>query len=160
MTPYRLSPLLALAVLAGSASPASAQGNAPAGRLVGAWAVDAAIGPCGAPPVTFFSAYNTFHAGGTLSDFNWIPTAWRSPGHGVWEHLGRNRFATRFQFFRYDQPPPATATARQDIRTVLTLDASGNAYTAQINARVTTLDGVPVGPPLCGEAAGTRITLD
>lgn len=160
MTTSRLSPLLALALLAGGASTASAQGNAPAGRLVGAWAVDVAVGPCGAPPVTFFSAYNTFHAGGTLSDFNWIPTALRSPGHGVWEHLGRNRFATRFQFFRYDQPPPATATGRQDIRTVLTLDASGNGYTAQINARVTTLDGTPVGPPLCGEAAGTRIAVD
>lgn len=162
MNTLRMSFFLpALGALAAGAVPtAAAQGNAPAGRLVGAWSVDAAIGPCGGPPVSFFSAYNTFHAGGTLSDFNWMPTGQRSPGHGVWQHLGRNRFATRFQFFRYDQPPPATASGRQDIRTVVTLDAGGNTYTAVINAQATTLEGAPVGPALCGEAAGTRMAID
>lgn len=156
-----LTPLLALGALAVATVPtAAAQGNAPAGRLVGAWTVDVAIGPCGGPPANVFSAHNTFHAGGTLSDFNWQPTALRSPGHGVWQHLGRNRFATRFQFFRYDQPPPATASGRQDIRTLVTLDASGDTYTARIDAQATTLDGAPVGPPLCGEAVGSRMTLD
>jgi len=61
-----------LALIAGTASAhASAAGNVPAERLVGAWRVDVAIGPCNLPnPVAFFSAYNTFHSGGTLSDIN------------------------------------------------------------------------------------------
>jgi hypothetical protein len=80
-----LSALL-LSVLAGGASAQSvSEGNVPANRLVGAWAVDVAIGPCSLPnPVAFFSALNTFHAGGTLSDINWAPPATRGPAHGVW----------------------------------------------------------------------------
>lgn len=136
------------------------QGNAAAQRLVGAWRVDVAIGPCSLPePVAFFSAFNTFHAGGTLSDFNWISPGFRAPGHGVWRYVGNRQYETRFQFFRYDQPAPATASGLQDVRVLITLDRGGNSYTGEVDAQQTDLDGNPVGPALCGEALGNRLRL-
>lgn len=130
----------------------------PANRIVGVWKVDVAIGPCALPnPVAFFSAYNTFHAGGTISDFNWISPTLRSPGHGIWKHMGSGQYQTRFQFFRYDNPPPATASGIQDIRVQVTLDAGGEGYTGVINGQQQNLDGSPAGPPLCGQAVGTRM---
>lgn len=152
--------LLAL-LLAGTASAhGPGQGNAPAERLVGAWKVDVAIGPCNLPqPVNFFSAYNTFHAGGTLSDFNWVSPGLRSPGHGVWRHVDGRQYESRFQFFRYDQPAPATASGVQEARVRITLSRDGNSYTGEVNAQQMDLGGNPAGPPLCGEAVGTRLRL-
>lgn len=130
----------------------------PANLVVGVWKVDVAVGPCSLPnPVAFFSAYSTFHAGGTLSDTNWAPPATRGPGQGVWEYLGNGQYASRFQFFRYDQPGPASGI--QDVRVQVTLDAGGDGYTGVVNGQQLALDGTPVGPPLCGEAVGSRIGL-
>lgn len=153
--------IMLLALLAGSASAhGPGQGGAAAQRLVGAWRVDVAIGPCSLPePAAFFSAYNTFHTGGTLSDFNWISPGFRAPGHGVWRHVGGRRYESRFQFFRYDLPAPATASGIQDVRVLISLDRDGNGYTGEVNAQQADLDGNPVGPPLCGEAVGTRLGL-
>ena len=150
-----------LALLAGNAfAHGQGEANAAAQRLVGAWQVDVAIGPCSLPqPVAFFSAYNTFHQGGTLSDFNWIPAGFRSPGHGVWRHIGQRQYESRFQFFRYDQPAPATASGRQDVRVRITLDRDGDHYTGEVAAQQTDLAGNPAGPPLCGDAVGTRLRL-
>lgn len=154
-------PALLLSVLAGAASAQNlTEGNVPANRLVGVWAVDVAIGPCNLPnPVAFFSAYNTFHAGGTLSDVNWAPPATRGPGHGVWRHVGSGQYESRFQFFRYDNPQPSPASGIQEARVLITLDAGGQGYTGVVNAQQLTLDGHPVGPPLCGQALGTRLGL-
>jgi len=148
--------------LAASAAFAHSQGNGkpPAERLVGAWRVDVAIGPCGLPnPVAFFSAYNTFHSGGTVSDTNWAPPATRGPGHGVWRHLGRGEFEAKFEFFRYDNPQPSPASGRQEARVLIMLDANGAGYMGQVNAQQMDLDGNPAGPPLCGQAIGTRVGL-
>lgn len=148
-----------LATLAGSAA-AHGPGHAMPNRLVGVWKADVAIGPCSLPnPVAFFSAYNTYHEGGTLSDFNWTSPTLRAPGHGVWKSIGNGQYQTRFQFFRYDTPPPATASGRQDVRVVITLDAGGNGYTGVINGQQLTLNGAPAGPALCGQVIATRMGL-
>lgn len=147
-----------LALLAGDAFAHGQEESKAAQRLVGAWQVDVAIGPCSLPqPVAFFSAYNTFHQGGTLSDFNWISPDFRSPGHGVWRQVGQRQYESRFQFFRYDQPAPANASGRQDVRVLITLDRDGDRYTGEVEAQQTDLDGNAVGPPLCGAAEGTRL---
>ncbi len=152
-----------LAATTGSAVASPSQTGAlpvPANRIVGTWKVDVAIGPCSLPnPVLFFSAYNTFHTGGTLSDFNWISPTFRSPGQGVWRYEGHGKYASRFQFFRYDNPAPATASGLQEARVQITLDADGKGYTGVVNARQLDLDGNPAGPPLCGTAVGTRLEL-
>lgn len=155
------SSVLLLAVVAGTNSaPTMAKGNVPAERLVGAWRVDVAIGPCSLPsPVVFFSAYNTFHSGGTLSDINWAPPATRGPGHGTWRHIGGRQFEAGFEFFRYDNPQPSQASGRQQARVRITLDADGAGYIGEVNAQQLDLDGNPAGPPLCGQAIGTRLAL-
>ncbi len=146
-----------LAILAGTAA-AHGPGHVTPNRIVGAWKADVAIGPCSLPnPVAFFSAYNTFHAGGTLSDTNWHPSSYRGPGQGVWKYIGNGQYQSRFQFFRYDNPPPATASGIQDVRVQVTLDAGGNGYTGVINGRQQNLDGTPAGPPLCGQVVATRM---
>lgn len=155
---------LLLATTAGSAIAQSPMQTGllptPANRLIGSFDVDVAIGPCSLPnPVAFFSAHNTFHAAGTMTDDNWNGPGTRATGHGTWKHLGGNRYATGFRFFRFDSPAPATASGLQDVRTEITLSADGNSYVARINAQQKTLDGAPVGPPLCGEAVGERVGL-
>ena len=161
MTLRQILPALLFAAIAGTSSAhAQSTGNVPSERLVGAWRVDVAIGPCHLPePVAFFSAFNTFHAGGTLSDTNWAPPATRGPGQGVWRHAGERRFESTFQFFRYDNPQPSQASGVQEVSVLITLDASGQGYIGEVNAQQRDLDGNPVGPPLCGQAVGTRIGL-
>jgi hypothetical protein len=116
-----------------------AAGNVPAERLVGAWRADVAIGPCNlAKPVAFFSAYNTFHSGGTLSDINWVPPATRGPAHGVWRHLGGRQYEARFEFFRYDNPQPSQASGRQEARTQMMRSVIALS-TARVRSRVPSL---------------------
>jgi hypothetical protein len=152
---------LLLTLVAGAASahyPASR--SVPAERLVGAWRVDVAIGPCHLPqPVAFFSAFNTFHSGGTLSDSNWAPAGSRGPGHGTWRYTGKRQFESGFRFFRYDNPQPGQASGIQEVKVRITLDADGEGYIGTVNAQQTDLDGNPAGPPLCGQAVGTRLGL-
>ena len=157
-------PLLSALLLALAAGAAGAHGpnagNVPSERLVGAWRVDVAIGPCHLPePVAFFSAFNSFHAGGTMSDTNLGLPASRGPGQGVWRYVGKRQYASRFQFFRYDNPQPSLASGLQDVRVLITLDPDGQGYTGEINAQQQDLDGNPVGPALCGQAVGTRVGL-
>ncbi len=146
-----------LAILAGTAA-AHGPGHVTPNRLVGVWKADVAIGPCSLPnPVAFFSAYSTFHAGGTLSDTNWAPPSTRGPGQGIWKYIGAGQYQSRFQFFRYDTPAPAIASGIQDVRVKITLDAGGNGYTGVVNGQQQNLDGTPAGPPLCGQVVGTRM---
>lgn len=132
--------------------------SAAANRLVGAWRVNVALRPCGAPATTItFTAFNTFHAGGTLSDANARPGSERSPGHGVWRHVGRGLYDTRFQFFRF--LPNGALDGVQDISQELVLDARARSYETTVRARVLNVDG-SVRAELCGTAVGNRITLD
>ena len=158
------SPILLTALLAILAGSAAARSPAerlfvPQDPLVGTWTVDVVIGPCGQAPVQSFSAYNTFHAGGTLTDVNTLSPTLRAGGQGIWQRMSSGDYATRFQFFRFDQPAPAGATGIQDIRTTVTLAPDGKSYVASVRARITTLDGVQVSPNLCGEAIGKRLPL-
>lgn len=129
-----------------------------ANRIVGAWRVNVALGPCtGGPATISFTALNTFHAGGTLSDSNARPGTERSPGHGVWEHSGRGLYETRFQFFRF--LPTGALDGVQDIRQTVALDARGRSYETTIRARVLNVDGSQRAE-LCGTASGQRIAVD
>lgn len=131
--------------------------TAAANRIVGLWRVDVSIGPCGAAPNRFFSAFNTFHHGGTLSDINFVPPTSRSPGHGIWEYMGAREYDTRFQFMRF--LPTGEPDGIQDVFGAAVLDSRGNRYTSAVRARVLNVDG-SVRAELCGNATGTRVTID
>jgi hypothetical protein len=160
-----LATLVALALPAQAATPdpdaaeAKSRQNvsAAANRIVGLWRVDVSIGPCGAAPNRFFSAFNTFHYGGTLSDFNFVPPSTRSPGHGIWEYMGAREYDTRFQFMRY--LPTGELDGIQDVFGATVLDVRGNRYTSAVRARVLNVDG-SLRVELCGNATGTRVTID
>jgi hypothetical protein len=153
------------AACAGDAGPAEAGthgknliGSVVANRIVGAWRVNVALGPCaGGPTTVSFTAFNTFHAGGTLSDHNARPGSERSPGHGVWEHVGRGLYDTRFQFFRF--LPTGALDGVQDVTQEVALDARARSYESTIRARVLNADGSPRAE-LCGTATGQRIAID
>lgn len=132
--------------------------SAAANRVVGAWRVNVALGPCGSATTTIsFTAFNTFHAGGTLSDANARPGTERSPGHGAWRHVGRGVYDTRFQFFRFQ--PSGALDGVQDVVQELVLDARARSYESTVRARVLNVDG-SLRAELCGTAVGTRITID
>ena len=132
--------------------------SAVANRIVGAWRVEVALGACsGGPTIVSFAAFNTFHAGGTLSDHNARPGTERSPGHGVWNHVGRGLYDTRFQFFRF--LPGGALDGVQDVVQEVVLDARGRSYQSTIRARVLNVDG-SLRAELCGTATGQRISID
>lgn len=152
------TPALAVDLDAGGAAEKNGLAAAVANRIVGAWRVNVALGPCaGGPTTVSFTAFNTFHAGGTLSDSNARPGSERSPGHGVWEHVGRGLYDTRFQFFRF--LPTGALDGVQDISQEIALDARARSYESTIRARVLNVDG-SLRAELCGTATGQRITID
>lgn len=167
MKPHPILLALALAVTAGDAAatqhPSAWETGAlpvPANRIVGLWRVDVTIAPCAGGPVTQFAAFNNFHAGGTLSDTNTLPTAARGPGMGIWRYQGRDhdgtaRYKVRFQFFRYVN---GVLDGVQDIGGTVRLHRNGNSYVHEVRARALNNDG-SVRVELCGTALAERVTF-
>jgi hypothetical protein len=132
--------------------------SAVANRIVGLWRANVALGPCGGAATTIsFTAFNTFHAGGTLSDSNARPGTERSPGHGVWKHHGRGLYETRFQFFRF--LPNGALDGVQDIVQDVMLDQRGRSYETTVRAKVLNVDG-SVRAELCGTAVAQRVAIE
>ena len=74
------------------------------GRLEGAWDVHVTIRNCqtGAR-ITDFASITTFMFGGTLIDStSGMPQAVRTPGHGIWSHVGANIYRFKFKSFRFN----------------------------------------------------------
>lgn len=125
-------------------------------RLVGTWRNQISISPCnGGPPATVIG-YNTYHEGGTLTEFNLQPPATRSIGSGQWRAYGGGIFDVHFQFARF------TATGAfdgmQDIQAALEVDARGRRSTGTVRAKVLNPDG-SVRVELCGTLQGERLNL-
>ena len=101
--------------------------------IVGVWQTLITPRNCqtGDPLIAPFQGLNTFHEGGTLSEFGVGPgssPALRSPGHGVWqrEH-GWQSYSFRFTHYRYDVN--GVLVGSNDITAALELAASGDEYT-------------------------------
>lgn len=130
---------------------------APGDRLVGVWRNEIAIAPCsgGGTPTTVVN-YNTFHRGGTLTEFNLSPPPSRSIGSGQWRDYGGGVFDVHFQFARF------TATGAfdgmQDVQAGIEVDARGRRSTGVVRARVLNVDGT-LRVELCGTLQGARVTL-
>lgn len=132
--------------------------SANANRIVGLWRANVALGPCGGTATTIsFTAFNTFHAGGTLSDSNARPGTERSPGHGVWKFHGRGLYETRFQFFRFQ--PNGALDGVQDIVQEVMLDQRGRSYETTVRAKVLNVDG-SLRAELCGTAVAQRVAIE
>ena len=80
--------------------------------------------PTGVNP---FRSFNTFHEGGTMSESGTrSPPSQRTPGHGVWERTGYNRFGYRSMFHSFDVNGLLTAT--MDITSELKLAKDGETF--------------------------------
>ncbi|MDH4255411.1 MAG: hypothetical protein OEX13_12920 [Gammaproteobacteria bacterium] len=134
-------------------------------RLEGAWQVEVTVRVAGpdcatAPPVPFgpnpFPSFNTFHAGGTMSEWgSRAPPATRSSGHGTWERLSAHRYGYRFMFHSFDGNGLLTAT--MDFSTELELTGTGDTFEGVSRFVRTDLSGNALN--FCATMAGQRISL-
>ncbi|MDX2034109.1 MAG: hypothetical protein SF339_25770 [Blastocatellia bacterium] len=85
--------------------------------LVGTWRVSIPASAGGAPA---FNAYQTFHQGGTFTEFSdLLPTLTESPAAGAWD-LDGDRYLLTFELFIFDdkQAPVGMIRVRCSIRLV------------------------------------------
>lgn len=113
-----------------------------------------------APPVPSgpnpFPAFNTFHEGGTMSEWgSRSRPANRSSGHGVWERIGANKFAYRLMFHSFDDNGFLAAT--MDIRSKLKLSKGGESFEGVSRFTRTDLSGNVLD--FCATLEGRRFSL-
>lgn len=153
-----------LSLLAGSAQ-ADNDGRYSRPSLEGAWRVVvtlrvdapdctiAAVVGVGANP---FPSFNTFHQGGTMSEFGTrAPPATRTSGHGVWERTGHRTYDYRVLFDSFDANGLLTAT--MDIRSGLNLHRDGNTFEGVSRFVRTDISGNALR--FCATLSGERISL-
>ena len=153
-----------LSLLAGSAL-ADYDEWPPRLTLVGSWQVettlradgrDCTIAPIVGTGVNPFQALNTFHEGGTMSEFGTrSPPATRTSGHGVWERRGHRTYDYRVLFYSFDANGLFTAT--MDLRTGVTLAPDGNTFAGVSRFLRTDVSGNAVR--FCATMSGKRISL-
>jgi hypothetical protein len=133
--------------------------------LEGSWQVettlradgpDCTIAPIVGTGVNPFQAFNTFHEGGTVSEFGTrSPPAMRTSGHGVWERRGHRTYGYRVLFHSFDASGLFTAT--MDMRTGVKLGADGNTFAGVSRFLRTDISGNVLR--FCATMSGKRITL-
>lgn len=133
--------------------------------IVGAWQVEFTLRvdatDCKtAPLVTFppnpFPSLNTFHEGGTMSETgSRSPPSMRSPGHGVWKQVGRNRYTARNTFQSFDAN--GLLAADMDLRSDLKLSRNGSRFTGV--SRLTRVDTSGNVFLFCATLKGVRFDL-
>lgn len=162
-----LSGALSISLLSGS-SLASGDDRAQWRHLdtiVGAWQVEFTL-RVDAPDcttaelVTFppnpFPALSTFHEGGTVSETgSRSPPSMRSPGHGVWKQIGRNRYQARYTFQSFDAN--GLLVADMDISSNLKLSRDGSRFNGVSRLTRTDLSGNVF--PFCVTLKGVRYDL-
>lgn len=133
---------------AGSQSSAVAQDDAAARSLlhpiVGSWLLSVDARDPESPPVLA-----VYHADGTYTD----SAVDRSGGVGVWEAIDDTSVANHIVFHSEDG-------STTHIRSVATVDESGNAYTSEHTREVIGADGTSSGEMGPGTATGERIMIE
>ena len=112
------------------------------GRLEGAWDVRVTIRNCqsGAELRPEFASITTFMFGGTLIDStSGMPQAARTPGLGIWSHVGANVY--RFKFKSFSFSPAGVFTGWTIITHEASMDPGGNSYESVGTAEVYLANG-------------------
>jgi hypothetical protein len=107
------------------------------GRLEGAWDVRVTLRNCqsGAVLRPEFASITTFMFGGTLIDStSGMPQAARTPGLGIWSHVGANVY--RFKFKSFSFSPTGTFTGWTIITHEASMDPGGDSYESAGTAEV------------------------
>lgn len=134
-------------------------------ELEGAWQVEVTLrvdGPdCTIAPIIGvgpnpFPSFNTFHRGGTMSEWGTrAPPATRGSGQGVWKRTGYSKFDYRVLFHSFDVNGLLTAT--MDIRSDLKLATNGNTFVGVSRFLRTDISGNELH--FCATMNGERISL-
>lgn len=127
-----------------SATPAAAAAHA----LVGSWVIDTDdANPVNAPGLAIFAADGTY-----------IELHEREPdGAGIWVATGEDAAEVTIVFHSIDAELALEATVT--VQAEVTVDASGDRFTAPYTLEITAPEGTTIGE-LQGTATGTRITAD
>jgi hypothetical protein len=130
-------------------------GQGGGGRLEGVWDVRVTIRNCqtGAE-IRSFDSLTMFMFGGTLIDStSGIPQAQKTPGEGVWSHVGGNTYRFSFKSFSFD--PAGNFTGWTKITHEAELESNGNAYTSAGTSEVHAPNGTLIATG-CSSTTATR----
>jgi hypothetical protein len=124
-------------------------------KLEGSWNIQVTGRSCATgDAIRTFPSMFTIHRGGTMSEWgSGNPPATRGLGHGVWNYESRNRYASAFQFFRFNAD--GTHAGRQVIRQQIRLSNDGNSFTSSAVAQVFDANGNVIQTN-CSTGAATR----
>ena len=134
----------------------SGQDDAHELSLVGVWVTQVTRRNCDTgDPIATNRIQLTYAEGGTLLE-TIGPSAIRSPGNGIWkrEH-GWNEYSYVLRFMRYDAAGVFVGSGV--VRSTLTLDETGNQYTATATNDVLDING-NVTSSGCATSVSTRFT--
>lgn len=125
------------------------------GRLEGTWDVQVTIRNCQTrAEIRTFPSVTSFIFGGiTIDSTSGTPQAQRTPGQGVWSHLGGDAYRFSFKTFTFDAANNPTGW------TIITheadLDSKGTQYSSAGTAQVYDLNGTLVFTG-CSSTTATR----
>ena len=157
------SVMASLTLLAGVASAEDTPDTRP--QLEGAWQVVVTLRldapDCKTAPVVDdqwnpFPSFNTFHRGGTMSEFGTrSPPSKRTSGHGVWKRTGYRSFEYRAVFYRFgaDDELAGNMDVRADIK------VARNSRTFKGESRLVATDMAGNALNFCATLDGKRISL-
>jgi hypothetical protein len=126
------------------------------GRLVGTWDAQVTARDCatGNPTRPTFASIASFNQGGTtIGSTSGMPQAARTPEHGIWRHLGSNRYLFRFKSFNFD--PTGAAVSYVIVTHEIELDDSAKNYFSHGTAQFFLMNGTKIAEG-CSDAIGTR----
>ena len=151
--------ILMISVVPVIAQSVTAQSEAPERSLVGVWVTQVTRRDCdtGDPIAATGRIQLTFAEGGTLLE-TIGPSIIRSPGNGIWkrEH-GWNEYSYALRFMRYDAAGSFIGSGV--VRAALTLDETGDHYTATATNDVLDVNGNVIGSG-CATSVSTRFSME
>jgi len=151
--------ILMISVVPVIAESVTAQSEAPERSLVGVWVTEVTRRNCdtGDPIAATGRIQLTYAEGGTLLE-TIGPSILRSPGNGIWkrEH-GWNEYSYALRFMRYDAAGVFVGSGV--VRGAITLDETGNHYTATATNDVLDVNGNVIGSG-CATSVSTRFSME
>lgn len=112
------------------------------GRLEGTWDAQVTLRNCQTDAeIRTFASIGTFMSGGTMLDStSGIPQARKTPGHGIWSHVGANIYRFKFKSFSFD--PSGNFSGWTIINHEANLNPSADAYESAGTAEVYSPNGI------------------
>jgi hypothetical protein len=139
----------------GTAVSSAQSSNLGGGRLEGTWNARVSIRNCSTgSEIRSFDSIGTFMTGGTFLDStSGTAQALKTPGQGIWTHVGGNTYRFKFKSFTFD--PAGNFTGWTVIHHEATLNNTADAYTSAGTAQVYAPNGTLVFTG-CSTTTATR----